>query len=253
MKNNFINKRKKNILNINIYLTSSFIIIILIFVYFFFNYVKIINISLNLIEKYSNNYHYNLSEIKISNLNFLDEKEILNYFNPYNGKSIFLIPLKKIANEIREIRWVKNIKIKSNYKNTLIVIIDEEVPLGIYDNNNQRILFSENLIVLDILEKNSKYDYLITFYGLNSLNNSKKFFVNLENNFKQFIESATYIGNRRWNLKLKNEIILKLPENNINQAIANYKNIHSKFSNIDLKDIESIDLRILNKAIIKKR
>ena len=251
MKKIFINKRKKNILNIYIYVTLTFIIIILLFVYIFFNYKKIISTSVNFVEEYSKNYQYILSEINISNLNFLIEKEILNYFNPYIGKSIFLIPLKKIANEIHEIKWVKKINIKSNYKNTLVVIIDEEVPLGIYDNNNQRILFSKDLVVLDIIQNNSKYNNLITFYGSNSLHNSKKLFLNFENNFEQVVESATYIGNRRWNLKLKNQIILKLPEKNINLAIINYKNIYSNFSDTDLKDIESIDLRINNKAIIK--
>ena len=83
------------------------------------------------------------------------------------------------------------------------------------------------------------------------IGNSKKLILNLENNLKQSVESATYIGDRRWNLKLKNQIILKLPENDINQAITNYNNIYSNFSNTDLKDIESIDLRINNNAIIK--
>ena len=251
MKKNYINKRKKNFLSINIYITLSFILIIFIFVYFFFNYRLIIRTTLNFVEKYSNNYQYNLTEIKISHLNFLQEKEILKYFDSYKGKSIFLIPLKKISNEIHENKWVKNIYIKSNYKNILNVTIKEELPLGIYNNNNQRILFSNDLVVLDILDNNSKFNNLITFYGSKSLNNSKKLFLNLENNFKQFVESATYIGNRRWNLKLKNQIILKLPENNINQALKNYKNIYANFSNTDLKDIESIDLRIKNKAIIK--
>ena len=251
MKKNYINRRKKNILNINIYVALFFIIFFLLFFYIYYNYNNIIKRSLNLIQKYSNNYQYNLTEIKISHLNFLNEREILNYFNSYKEKSIFLVPIKKIAYKIREIKWVKNINIKSNYKNTLSVFIDEELPLGIFYNNNQRILFSEDLVVLDILKKNSKYNNLITFNGLNSLNNSKKLIMNLENNFKQSVESATYIGDRRWNLKLKNHIILKLPENNINQAIINYNNIHSSFSNTDLKDIESIDLRINNKAIIK--
>ena len=30
--------------------------------------------------------------------------------------------------------------------------IEEEKPLGIYDNNNQKLLFSFNLVVLEIIE-----------------------------------------------------------------------------------------------------
>ena len=65
------------------------------------------------------------------------------------------------------------------------------------------------------------------------------------------IKTATFIENRRWNIKLKNMIVLKLPEINIKKAIENYKKIYSNLSNKDLKDIEIIDLRIPNQAIIK--
>ena len=67
------------------------------------------------------------------------------------------------------------------------------------------------------------------------------------------IKTATFIENRRWNIKLKNMIVLKLPEVNIKKAIENYKKIYSNLSNKDLKDIEIIDLRIPNQAIIKYR
>ena len=65
------------------------------------------------------------------------------------------------------------------------------------------------------------------------------------------VDSVEFIKNRRWNLKLQNNILLKLPENNINEAINNYKKLYESFSNQDLKDIQSIDLRIQNQAIIK--
>ena len=37
------------------------------------------------------------------------------------------------------------------WKNTLKVNIKEEIPIGIYENNNQKILFSKNLVILEIL------------------------------------------------------------------------------------------------------
>ena len=51
--------------------------------------------------------------------------------------------------------------------------------------------------------------------------------------------------------QLDNSILLKLPENNIKDAINNYLKIYENLSNKELKEIESIDLRIKNKAIIK--
>ena len=59
------------------------------------------------------------------------------------------------------------------------------------------------------------------------------------------------INQRRWDLELKNSILLKLPENNIKEALENYIKIYINFSNEELIEIESIDLRMKKKIILK--
>ena len=248
MKKNYINKRKLNIFNIKFSLIFSIFAIAI----FFFNLERLANYSYNLIQKYSNIYDYNFSKIEVSKLEYFNRKEIEKYFEQFKGKSIFLIPINKLSKNIQEIKWIKNVNIKSDYKNTLNVVLLEEIPLGIYDNNNQKVLFSNNLVILDIISNNKDYSKLITFYGQNSINNSLKINSHIEKSFlKGNVDSVEFIKNRRWNLKLQNNILLKLPENNINEAINNYKKLYESFSNQDLKDIQSIDLRIQNQAIIK--
>ena len=248
MKKNYINKRKLNIFNIKFSLIFSIFAIAI----FFFNLERLANYSYNLIQKYSNIYDYNFSKIEVSKLEYFNRKEIEKYFEQFKGKSIFLIPINKLSNNIQEIKWIKNVNIKSDYKNTLNVVLLEEIPLGIYDNNNQKVLFSNNLVILDIISNNKDYSKLITFYGQNSINNSLKINSHIEKSFlKGNVDSLEFVKNRRWNLKLQNNILLKLPENNINEAINNYKKLYESFSNQDLKDIQSIDLRIQNQAIIK--
>ena len=51
--------------------------------------------------------------------------------------------------------------------------------------------------------------------------------------------------------KIKNSILLKLPENNIKEALENYKKIYINFSNEELSDIAAIDLRMKQKIILK--
>ena len=248
MKKNYINKRKLNIFNIKFSLIFSIFAIAI----FFFNLERLANYSYNLIQKYSNIYDYNFSKIEVSKLEYFNRKEIEKYFEQFKGKSIFLIPINKLSKNIQEIKWIKNVNIKSDYKNTLNVVLLEEIPLGIYDNNNQKVLFSNNLVILDIISNNKDYSKLITFYGQNSINNSLKINSHIEKSFlKGNVDSLEFVKNRRWNLKLQNNILLKLPENNINEAINNYKKLYESFSNQDLKDIQSIDLRIQNQAIIK--
>ena len=250
VKNRFINKRKKSFFKVYIY---CLLILIIFFIYLFLNINKFANLTSDLIQEYSNKYNYNLKKIEVTGLTNLNKDEILIFFNKFQNNSIFLLPVKEISNEIKKNKWIKEVNIRNDYKNTLKVHIKEETPIGIYENNNQKILFSKNLVILEILGKNHDYKNLISFYGENSIINSKHFISKIDQDIKQMIQSLIFVENRRWNIRLKNKITLKLPEKNIEEAIKNYKKIYSNLSNKDLKDIEIIDLRISKQAIIKYR
>ena len=248
VKNRFINKRKKNFFKVYIFFLLIFIIF---FVYLYLNINKFANSTSDLIQQYSNKYNYNLNKIEVIGLKNLNKDEILIFFNKFKNNSIFLVPVKEISNEIKKNKWIKEVNIRNDYKNTLKINIKEEIPIGIYENNNQKILFSENLVILEILGKNHNYKNLISFYGENSIINSKYLISNIDQDIKNMIQSVIFIENRRWNIKLKNKITLKLPDKNLEEAIKNYRKIYLNLSNKDLKDIEIIDLRIPNQAIIK--
>ena len=250
VKNRFINKRKKSFFKVYIF---CFLIFIIFFVYLYLNINKFANLTSDFIQEYSNKYNYNLKKIEVIGLTNLNKDEILIFFNKFKNNSIFLVPVKEISNEIKKNKWIKEVNIRNDYKNTLKIDIKEETPIGIYENNNQKILFSKNLVILEILGKNHDYKNLISFYGENSIINSKYLISKIDQDLKQMIQSLIFVENRRWNIILKNKITLKLPEKNLEEAIKNYKKIYSNLSNKDLKDIEIIDLRIPNQAIIKYR
>ena len=251
MKKNILNKKKKKFFNKNTRFNIFFITIFFFLFLIYLNFEKISNTSIYLIEKYSQKFNYNLIDIKISNLKYLSEDEILKYFDNYKNKSIFLVPIELITKKIIEIKWVKRIDIQSDYKNTLKINIEEEIPFAVYDNDNLKILFSQDLVVLEILQNTNNYSDLIIFYGQNSIKNSKKLILKLDDDIKKILKSATFIENRRWNIQLDNLILLKLPEKNIEEAIENYKKISMNFSRMELYEIENIDLRINKQAIIK--
>ena len=251
IKKKLINKRKNNFFYKNINIFISLIIIFFIIFYFYFNFSNLSKYTSGLIQKFSDKYSYNLINIEVSKLNYFDKEIILEYFNDYNGKSVFLVPINKISKDILLNKWIKNINIKNNYKNKININIEEETPFGVYNNDNQKLLFSENMIILEVVKNDIKYNDLIQYFGENSINDSQNLISNLDIDFIDNIKSLNYIENRRWNVELDNSIILKLPEKNIKLAIKNYNKIYSNFSNKDLKEIESIDLRIKKQAVIK--
>ena len=250
MKKNILNRRRKKIYFPTI-LILLFFLITVIYILFFYDQ-KIIKQFNSIIENYSDKYQYSLSVVNINGLNNINEDEILNLIKPYKGSSIFLIPIKKIANKISQNNWVKSINIQSNYKDTIEINIDESKPIGIYTTGIQNILFSDDLKILENIANNEKrFSALIKFEGKNSIHESIKLIDSFPDDFIQYVDKAFLINQRRWDLELKNSILLKLPENNIKEALENYKKIYINFSNEELIEIESIDLRMKQKIILK--
>lgn len=250
MKKSILNRRRKKIYFPTI-LILLFFLIIVIYIFLFYDQ-KIFKLFNGIIENYSDKYQYSLSIVNINGLNNINEDEILNLIKPYKDSSIFLIPIKKIANKISQNNWVKSINIQSNYKDTIEINIDESKPIGIYTTGIQNILFSDDLKILENIANNEKrFSALIKFEGKNSIHESIKLIDSFPDDFIQYVDKAFLINQRRWDLELKNSILLKLPENNIKEALENYKKIYINFSNEELIEIESIDLRMKKKIILK--
>ena len=250
MKKNILNRRRKKIYFPTI-LILLFFLIIVIYILLFYDQ-KIFKQFNSIIEDYSDKYQYSLLVVNINGLNNINEDEILNLIKPYKDSSIFLIPIKKIAKKISQNNWVKSINIQSNYKDTIEINIDESKPIGIYTTGIQNILFSDDLKILENIANNEKrFSALIKFEGKNSIHESIKLIDSFPDDFIQYVDKAFLINQRRWDLELKNSILLKLPENNIKEALENYKKIYINFSNEELIEIESIDLRMKQKIILK--
>jgi len=250
VKKNILNRRRKKIYFPTI-LILLFFLIIVIYILLFYDQ-KIFKQFNSIIENYSDKYQYSLSVVNINGLNNINEDEILNLIKPYKDSSIFLIPIKKIAKKISQNNWVKSINIQSNYKDTIEINIDESKPIGIYTTGIQNILFSDDLKILENIANNEKrFSALIKFEGKNSIHESIKLIDSFPDDFIQYVDKAFLINQRRWDLELKNSILLKLPENNIKEALENYKKIYINFSNEELIEIESIDLRMKQKIILK--
>ena len=248
--------RRKFYLNKKFYFFCLIFFIILFFIYLIFTHKNyILKKAINSIENFSNNYEYQYIKKNIDGLSNVEKSYINNILKKYFKTSIFLLPLDKINDEIKENNWIKNVKLKTNYKDTLYINIEEYVPIGLYEYAQKLFYFDKNGKIIEEYNKNSSNDNsnLIIFSGKYSnlkahaimdILNETKFL----NRYK--IQSITYINNRRWNIYIYNNIKLMLSENNINKSILNFIDIEKNLSKDEINKIKYFDLRNINKTLI---
>ena len=249
--NSNINKKKIRFLTNQKFLKYIFIIIILLLIFFYFYHqlIKKDKFS-NIIQNISEKYNYQLKNVEINSLQRINKFEVNNIINQYYSQSIFLLPLEEISNSINQLSWTKDVNLSTNFIDKLNVEIFEYEPIGLLFYNNQLFYFSKDGKIIDKFREEIN-ESLIIFYG----NQASKEAYNLLNVISKtetvnMIKEAYYINERRWDIKLHNNILVNLSEINIEESLKNYIKLIKKFNYSDIVTIKSFDLRDNEKAII---
>ena len=196
-----------------------------------------------------NNNFLKIKEIKIINNVLIEESEIKNKLEEIYKKNIFLLDKKDIEEPLKSINFFKKVEVKKKYPNTIIIKIFETEPVAVFYKNEAKYLLdsSSNLI---IFENNMNFDKLPSIVGEGAKDHFMYFFDQLrKNNFPiENIQSFYYFQIGRWDLKLLDNKVLKLPNENTEDAI---KQSIELLDRKDFKNYNIIDLRVKNKIIVE--
>ena len=192
---------------------------------------------------------FDVKSIKIINNEKIKPDVIEEKLKKIYGQNIFFIKTSEIEKVTRNIIYLQSIEVKKKYPNTLIVKVFETSPLAILlKNSDYYILDSGANLILINADSVTNYNYPHIFGK-----NSEKYFLNFlqllkKNNFPIIdIKSYYYFQIGRWDLQLKDGLLIRLPNNMIKNAIEKSIELLNKD---DFKNYEVIDLRINGRIIV---
>ncbi len=193
---------------------------------------------------------FKIKEIKIQGVENTDINMLNLRLERFKYNNFFLINRNQIASSIIDIDFINKVLIKKIYPDKVEIKIKEHKIIGIILKNKNKYLFSEEGIIIKKYDK--KFETLPIIYGKDVQNYLPQFYKFLkETNFDiNEIELFKYFDTKRWDIFLKNGILIKLPSNK-NES----KNSIIKFMMIS-KDkkfdkFKVFDFRVKNQLIIK--
>ena len=159
------------------------------------------------------------------------------------GQSIFEPDLVDMKRKIEQLTWVKHVVIERHLPNTLTVRLIERRPLALWQRQNKLVVIdSEGTILTEINVE--KFKNMLILVGDKAPQYAPELvaMIEVEPNLSSRVESAKWIGGRRWNLYLRNGVEVKLPEEDIGQAVRRLAEAQGEGHLMD-KKVQSIDLR----------
>ncbi len=257
MSRNLNRKRFFSIRGRNIIYLLFLLVLLILFISYNFHKKNISNIFVNVIDSFSKSFEYQYINLEIKGLQNINKEAIEEKLTKYLNSSIFLLPLEKISQEIEENNWIKNVKLTTDYKDKLIINIQEYIPVGVYSFNNNNFYFDNVGKIIDKVDLNNKInENLLIFQGLHSNLEANKILnliinLNLDKIIK--IDKIIYIKKRRWNILTNNGVKLLLSELNLKKSIENFLIIKENLSETKFNNIIKFDLRDPEKTILANR
>ena len=215
-------------------------------------FISIITISVFL--KFPNllNNSFQIKNVIIEGSENSNISEIENNVTEFKGNLIGL-SFNSIKEIVESSEWVKRASIKKVLPSTLKINVTENDPYAIYFQEGKSFLIDLDGSIITEINLNNYEDDLLFVRGENSPELLEQLIRDISiafPNLTQTLEEVEFIEKRRWNLKLNNKLLVKLPDENIQQSLKNLKQLFEEQEVMESNIIE-IDLRIQGRAALK--
>ena len=204
-----------------------------------------------LVGSINNNSINNLKFEKIKNINIFgldesDQKIILYNLNNLDLKNIFFINKNNFKDIIESNSLVEEYNVIKKYPYSIDIDIKKTNFIAKLSENGNFFLVGNNGKLSNNNNSKIELPYIFGKPEIKKIVQLKKIIDKSDIEYSQ-IETLYYFKSNRWDLKLKNNIVIKLPEN---IEINNLDKISIFIKNINLENKKIIDARIKNQIII---
>ncbi len=164
----------------------------------------------------------------------------------FKNENIFLIDKKQIETILSKSGWVSNYSIKKKYPSKLIINFKKAQPIASIIINNEILYLGSNF---KIIKSDTSFQGLPKIFGEPKIKVLSDFIHRINSSSLNYddISNIYYLKSGRWNLKINNDVLIKLPTNDI----LRYLNLAKKIlDNENIISENTIDLTVKNQIIV---
>ena len=196
----------------------------------------------------SENLKLKIKSIYVSGLSEEKNLKISEEFDELISKNIFFISKSYFKTILEKYSLIHSFQIKKIFPNSIEIQIEKTEFLGIAYNEDEKFFIGSNGKLIKYNPTNKSLPLVYGKIKNENFINLKKIIDKSILNFEE-ISEIFYFPSDRWDIKIKNKILIKLPNKNLLEAI----NFAIKLTqNEAIKNNKVIDLRIANYVISKK-
>ncbi len=184
---------------------------------------------------------FEVRRVEVVGVDRVDQMKIYDIALNQQNRSMAAVDLDAVRSELMRYGWIADARVSRRLPDTIVIDIVERKPSAVWQSNSKLALIDKNGVLLERVTPSTIPD-LPLVVGPNANRQTKALDTLLEETpaLRPLLTGATWVGNRRWDLRFQTGEVLMLPEGKVQSTEA-------------LKDfarMEGVD-RLLGRGIIR--
>lgn len=200
---------------------------------------------------WTNAHGFSIGRVDVAGRRTVSSDFIMQATQITRGMPILSYDPRAAQERLAENPWFKSVKVERRLPDTIMIRLQERVPAARWQVDGKLVLVDEEGHALPT-DRMDAYYRLPIIVGQNARHKLADLFLLLgaQPEIGRDVTAATWIGNRRWDLKLKNEMVIRLPAHQPELALARLADLNAREKILE-RDLVSVDLRLPDQAILQ--
>lgn len=197
---------------------------------------------------------FQVKKVEVVGADRIDRLKVYDIALAQKDRSMAAVDIAEVRHDLMRYGWIKDARVSRRLPDTLVVDIVERTPAAIWQHNNRLSLIDEKGVVLEPVSVATMPDLpLVIGPKANQRSQDLDRLLAEASSLKDLLAGATWVGNRRWDLRFRSGETLSLPEGEAEAKLALAKFAHMDGANrllgrgilrFDMRDPERFVLRL---------
>lgn len=194
-----------------------------------------------------------VQDILVDGRHYTDRDVLLALLNTERGDPIFAFDPQEAKDMIERISWVKEAHVERRLPQTIYIGLIEREPVALWQNKKKvRLIDIDGVTITDTDIAPFKGLPIVVGETAPLVYPVLRPLLIAEPEINNRLEAVIRVGDRRWDMELKNGLTVKLPEENVALALRNLARMQTE-DNIFGKDLTEIDMRVEGRVTVRTR
>ncbi|MCA1491660.1 cell division protein FtsQ [Sinorhizobium alkalisoli] len=192
-----------------------------------------------------------IEDVRVSGNEQTSEIDILQQLGLDGATSLVALDIAEARRLIGELPWVESVTVRKVYPGTIEVDLTERKAFGIWQHGSDLSLIERSGSVIASLRDN-KFATLPLFVGRDAETAAADFYDEFSRwpEFRSRVKAFVRVAGRRWDLVLRNGIVVKLPERDVARAMKVLAEMEEGHRLLE-RDIAAVDLRLDDRTTVQ--